>query len=168
MGSSVVPAPSATSDKWEQISSVTASGSTVSFTSISGYRKLKVIAKPTTTSTLATINVRFNSDSGSNYSYAYQRSSGGAASFLDVKSRATEVSFGALGNSFGGSLTIENVNTTGVKTFQGYSLGTGSGTNYTDEISQGDYETTSAITSLQLITGSTFTGGNITLYGVAL
>lgn len=169
MGSSVVPAQSPVgSEKWEVISSVTASGSTVSFTSISGYRKLKLIASPTTTSTGTTLNVRFNSDSGSNYSYANNRSYNSAASNLGVSIRTNQIGVGPFGGTFGVSLTVENINTTGIKTFSGYSTTTGSGNSYADEIPQGDYETTSAITSLQIITGSTFTGGNVTLFGVAL
>lgn len=168
MGSSVVPAQQpAGSENWQVISSVTASGSTVSFTSISGYRKLKIVGKPTTSSSLATLLLRFNSDSGSNYSYVYDRSTG-AASILYVTSRGTEIDLGTLGGSFAASMTVSNVNTTGVKTIEGYSTATGSGTTYVNEFPQGDYETSSAITSVQVITSSTFSGGNITLYGVAL
>lgn len=169
MGSSVVPAQSpVSSEDWQVISSVTASGSTVSFTSISGYRKLKVIASPTTSSTGASVSVRFNSDSGSKYSFIRQRSTDTAAGVLSVPVRTTSIDVGPAGNSFGVSLSVENINTTGVKTFQGYNTSTGSGFSYSTEIPQGDYETTSAITSLQVITGSTFTGGNVTLFGVAL
>lgn len=160
MGSSVVPAQQPVGENWQVISSVTASGTTVSFTSISGYRKLKIIGAPVTSSTGGSMLVRFNSDSGAKYSFIKD----GAAPAI----RETSVSYSALGNTHSLVLTVDNINTTGNKTMDGYFSTTGGSFPAYTQMLLGDYETTSAITSIQLTTFSTFNSGNVTLFGVAL
>ena len=53
---------SVTGDVWQQISSVTPSGTYVSFSSISGYKKLMVICKDVSRSASGSMTLTFNND----------------------------------------------------------------------------------------------------------
>lgn len=166
MGSSVVPAQQPLgSEKWELISSVTASGSTVtSFTSIAGYSKLKLITKLTATSAVSKVSCQFNSDTGNKYSSVED-----LLTSISSTIRGTSIPLSPEGNNLAGVLTINNVATTGIKNVQGYSSSDNSGSSYYyKSLIDGDYETTSAITSLNLNINVGTYSGNVSLYGVAL
>ena len=174
MGASQVPATTG-SDNWVQISSVTptASVSTVSFTSISGYKKLmlRVIkpgfsGSPTTTLTL-------NSDTGANYAY----SAAGISNYTSITLydsiygiNEAGIPLGKSSSSLGlGALVIINeANTTGVKTISGFAQNTSTPT-YVYSSLTGEYFASAAITTvtITLSTGTFTAAGTVSLYGVA-
>ena len=170
MASSTVPAPAtgATSDNWVLISSVTptAAASTVSFTGISGYRKLMLRPVGLTLQTAgAGASVTLNGDTGTNYAYAWF--GGTTTQDNQQKQNGANITFntGSTGTSVAGfTLTIDNANTTGIKTFTGF------GTVISPVIQNlsGVYIGSAAITSVTLTTSTTFAAsGTVALYGVA-
>ena len=63
--------PVSTGDEWVLISSVTPSvATTVSFTSISGYKKLAFLALAPGLAANVSMVLTFNSDTGANYAYS--------------------------------------------------------------------------------------------------
>lgn len=175
MGASVIPATGSGSDNWTLISSVspTASASSVAFTSISGYKKLLLRVVDPNTSATATFSLRFNSDSGANYSYAANSTStsGGTSypySTADTNNTSIPLGSGAFGSTVSAFILINETNTAGMKTLSGGAAWTidsigGAGTpNLT-----GQYYASAAITTVTFSTSSAFTGaGTVALYGV--
>ena len=176
MGASVVPTPStastAVTDNYVLISSVTptAASSTLSFTGISGYRKLLLRTLNPGLSSTSTITLTFNGDSGTNYSYqsvARSSTTGTASSVLNA-SAGTGLALPSIPS--GGliqNLIINDTNTTGVKTFAGW-IAKGDGGNTVYPEINGMYFASAAITSVTLtVTTNTFAAtGTVALYGV--
>lgn len=163
MGASQVPA-SIGSDNWVSISSVTptAGASTISFTSITGYKKLMLRLNNIS----AGSSLTFNSDTSANYAYSnLQQSSStfsGAVAAADNNVALTN------GASTSAVLTINDTNTSGLKNFNGFSTYI-SGVTVSKPTLQGQYFGTAAITTVTLTsaTGSYTATGTVTLYGVA-
>jgi hypothetical protein len=173
MGASQVPATTG-SDNWVLISSVTptASASTLSFTSISGYKKLLLSVRSPGSSAPATYNLTFNSDTGTNYIYTIQlwSASTGSTSFTSgYPSSATNINFGShTSGNLATHLIFNDTNTSGMKNISGYMMG-GAGTNIIYAV-QGAYFGSSSISTvtLTLTGGTTFAAtGTVALYGVA-
>jgi hypothetical protein len=165
MGASVIPATSGTaSDNWVSISSVTPTNgaSTVSFTSISGYKKLMLRVNGISNSALLT----FNSDTSANYAYSNLQYNGSSFSGA-VAGADTSVALSG-GSATSIVLTVNEANTSGLKNFNGFSTGF-TGVTIAKPILQGAYYGTAAITTVTLTTVSgTYTAtGTVTLYGVA-
>jgi hypothetical protein len=177
MGSSVIPVPSSgsTGDAWTLISSVTptAGASTVSFTGISGYKKLAIRNFNTVLGTIGKTNLTFNGDTGANYAYntlSYDSSSPpalvdrynslNAANILFYNTNTTATDQYAL--------VINDTNNTTMKTFSGFGgLGNAMVSRLYPMI-QGMYFGSAAITSVTITTTTTFTAvGTVALYGVA-
>jgi hypothetical protein len=59
---------SVTGDVWQLITSVTASGTSVSFSSLSGYKTLMIAFQKITTGATATLSFQLNTDTTNNYS----------------------------------------------------------------------------------------------------
>jgi len=176
MGATTVPAASSAnaSDNWVLISSVspTASTTSVSFTSISGYKKLllKVIA-PGSAANIVPI-VRFNSDTAANYAYSSIRSYGTQlGGLLATNDTSVKLTGGAgiSSNQFYGELMIIDTNTTGVKNLSGFSGGSDGSNTYIFPSITGSYFASAAITTVAFsTTSSNFDGaGTVALYGVA-
>jgi uncharacterized protein Veg len=170
MGASQVPAAvsSNPSDNWELISSVSASGSSVSFTSISGYKKLMLRGANLYCSSNGSWYVQFNADSGSKYDYSYQYANFGAADKYNVSTTVAATSINLLGGSSQVNLffTINNTDTTGIKTISG-ALSTYDGTyNYSGTNLSGNYIASASISTVTLTAGSSGMGGTVSLYGV--
>ena len=170
MGASQVPATSqGLSDNWELISSVSASGSSVSFTSISGYKKLMLRGGNLACSSNGSWTVRFNSDSGSKYDYSYELANYSASDKYNVKTSVatTSIGFPASGSDLVNVfLTINNTDTTGIKTITG-TLGIYDGSyvyNGTNLI--GNYIASASISTVTLTAGSSGMAGTVSLYGV--
>ena len=156
---------------YEKIATVTASASsTVDFTSIpSTYTDLVLIANAHnafggTGSTF--YRMRFNSDSGSNYSGTSIRGNGSAASSAQA-SNATEMTWGYSANdSAARSISIANImnyaNTTTYKTM--LSRGNAIDSNVGAVVNL--WRSTSAITSLSIFIATTTLTGTFTLYGI--
>lgn len=140
-------------DAWQSISSVTASGSSVAFSSLSGYKKYMIIAKSITNSAASTVLMTFNGTS-TNYESIIEQQ--------DRTQSGIYVSYLANDATPGWMTTINNADSsTGPKTTFGWE------SNYSATI-YGFWDNTSPITSITLTRSTgTFTGGTITLYGVA-
>jgi uncharacterized protein Veg len=170
MGASQVPTTSAgLSDNWELISSVSASGSSVSFTSISGYKKLMLRGQNLACTSNSTWTVRFNSDSGSKYDYAYEYSYDGATDKYNVVSAmaTTAIDSASPGNGqVNILLTINNTDTTGIKTITG-AFGVFNGTySYKGTNLIGNYIASASISTVTVGASSGGMSGTIALYGV--
>lgn len=94
MGVSQIPTSTTTASTWTQLAtSSPTSGSTVSFTSISAYSNLLVSWEDLVGNAAGTgIFIRFNNDSGSNYSWIYTTSSGS----VTASSNSTYISLATL------------------------------------------------------------------------
>lgn len=172
MSATVIPVAS-TADNYVLISSVTptAASSTLSFTGISGYRKLLLRTLNPGLSASSTITLTFNGDTGTNYAYeAVSRASntGTASAVLNV-SAGTGLSLTSVETAqLTQNLIISDTNTTGIKNFNGFLARNGGGNSTTPEIN-GMYFASAAITSVTLtVTTNTFlASGTVALYGVA-
>ena len=154
---------------YEPIATVNINGvSTTTFSSISGtYTDLVLIGAGITRGTANSLFIRFNSDTGSNYSYTQLVGNGTSAS----SSRATSQTGGMIGaGTTGLSSTptmlicqIQNYsNATTYKTYLSRDTDSGGST----EAFVGLWRSTSAITSVTVYTGGNWTGGDLTLYGI--
>ena len=165
--SSLVPTTTATSDNYVLISSVTPTNgsATVSFTGISGYRKLMLRHVDTTLTGSGYISITFNSDTGTNY--AYSRVTGTSTISNIQTQKDTKIALDASSSTaqLGATYIIDGITSTGPKTFTGF--GSVSGT--TVQTMQGVYVSSVAITSVTVTaTSTTFTAaGTVALYGVA-
>ena len=175
MGASQVPATTG-SDNFVLISSVTptASVNTISFTSISGYKKLALLVKDPGLSANASVSVTFNSDTGSNYPVSFVSYNDSTGALYDATSTITtgiQIFAGAASGIAKAHLIIENTDTTGMKTFSGLSGYNNPGVAVANPTISGAYYATAAITTVTLtITTSSvnFTAaGTVALYGVA-
>jgi hypothetical protein len=172
MGASVIPATGAGSDNWVQISSITptAASSSVSFTSISGYRKLLLRTNGLTLTGSGSTNLIFNSDTGANYTYGSPQWDN--TSYSNVYTSAgTSINLFAGTGGIGTTATfiIDSVSTNGIKTFTFFGYGQSTASTNVFANAQGLYLASSAITSITLrASGTTFNAaGTLTLYGVA-
>lgn len=170
MGASQVPATSAgVSDNWELISSVSASGSSVSFTSISGYKKLMLRGSNLGCTSNGSWYVQFNSDSGAKYDYSYEYANGSATDKYNVSTGValTSIPFPSSGSSnVYVLLTINNADTTGIKTVTGgMSIYNGTYT-WSSTNLNGNYIASASISTVTLTAGSAGMNGTVSLYGV--
>ena len=171
MASSLFPAN--TSDNWTLISSVTptAAASTVSFTSISGYKKLLLRANAPQLATNGTMTLTFNSDSGSNYDYASMGTNTTPIAVSTINVGTTGIALGT-GSANGPKLhlTIDEVFTTNKKTLSGFlqQMYISGVPNILTDI-KGSYFGSAAITTVTLTASTTFAAsGTVALYGVKL
>jgi hypothetical protein len=160
MGASQVPAGSALPN-WVQLATATASGSTVSFTSLAEYRNYKVSYFNLFTANAAFANLRFNNDSGNNYAFVYQTDSGLGSSAL-----GNNIIFApSLSDTDGASgvVTIMDANQV-VKDITYYEARSGTGTEAIN--GQAFWNNTGVINRIDLLLSSTtFTSGSIKVYG---
>ena len=165
----------ASTSSYESIASATGTGSsdTITFSSIpSTYTHLQIRTNAGDGAGNI-INMRFNSDSGSNYSFHWLRGNGTAAT-AGGSATQTEISYSGyargISSIMGVSITdiIDYASTSKYKTartFFGYDLN-GSGAVH---LSSGLWQSTSAITSISLINngGASFsTASTFALYGI--
>jgi len=145
--------------------------SSVTFSSISGsYTDLSIVINSGSTASGQDIRCRFNSDTGSNYSFTYLTGNGSAAS----SNRATSQTFmpldynGYLSGSIATTTIINCMNYSNSTTYKTI-LGRFSTTAFGTDAAVGLWRSTSAITSIEFLTSaSTFLAGStFTLYGIA-
>lgn len=173
MGINVIP-PLSTSDDWVLISSVTPTGgaSTVSFTSISGYRKLMFRSINTVLGSTGSVNLTFNSDTGTKYSWTSVRWDGTILSATNsMEFGATNISLSSTTNTNLGGLIyyIDDTDKNGIKRFTGFgnvaTFGPSAGGRFPSI--QGDYLASAPISTVTLTSTTTFTAaGTVSLYGV--
>jgi hypothetical protein len=154
---------SVSGDNWQLIATNTpTSGTSTSFTSLSGYRKFRLIWSALTFGGSATAMLRFNSDSTNSYIGA---ASGYVASTSEGWSTAAIIT-GYASTTHYGFIDIEDVDKTFPKKMQGVwdnqDLGVG-------DVLNGVYIGSSAITSIALLdsSGNTISSGTVYLYGLA-
>ena len=139
---------------------------TVTFSSISGsYTDLIVIIAGTHTSTLSPIGLRFNSDTGSNYSRTMLSADGSTAS-SSRSSDQTIANLGLIGT--GQSNTIFQImNYSNATTYKTVLARTNDPGNQL-RANVGLWRSTSAITTVALIVGDNYysSGTTFTLYGI--
>ena len=145
-------------DNWQLIQTNTpTSGTTSSFTSLSGYKKFMLTFNQINTASSATYRIRFNSDSGNNYGHTATA----AGSYASENSSILLLGY-VTGGPHSGYVLIDDVLTSSPKRVEvGGSYYVGSG-------SKGIWLGTSAITSIEFsISTSSFSSGSISLYGIA-
>lgn len=145
-------------DNWQLIATNTVtSGSTTSFTGLSGYRKLMVTFKGVTLNASNWLYLRFNSDStGGNYgsTVGLYTSAGGSR---------TDNSILLNGYADTGMTGYAVFNSTDKTTPKFLEDAGGSALGY----SNGIYLGTSAITAVEVFSGAQYTAGSIAIYGIA-
>jgi hypothetical protein len=154
---------SLTGDNWQLIATNTpTSGTSTSFTSLTGYRKFRLIWSALTFGGSAVAMLRFNSDSNNNYIGA---ASGYGTSSSEGWSTAAIVA-GLAGTTHYGFIDVEDADKTFPKKMQGAwdNQDTGVG-----DVLNGVYIGSSAITSIALSdsSGNTISSGTVYLYGLA-
>lgn len=144
--------------------------SSVTFSSISGsYTDLILITSTVGSATSGLIKVRFNGDTGSNYSYTRVYGYGTSSTGSDRSSNSTSMEINDPGNYF-------NTQITAIAQIQNYSNSTTNKTMLARSGDQGNaiiayanlWRSTSAITSITIFTPSNNfnSGSTFTLYGV--
>jgi hypothetical protein len=161
MGASQVPASSATaSDNWVQISSVTptAGVTTLSFTSIAGYKKLMLTINGVTLASSGNISLRLNNDSASNYvkTSSSAQSAFGTSILLNTNTASAITAV----------VEVNSTDNTGLKTLSGNSATTAVGAY--EYMIRGLYLASASITQVNLVSSQNFNAvGTVALYGVA-
>jgi len=154
-------------NKWTELASSTISGTptSVSFTSISSiYSKLLINwQKVLMDSTPATVGIRFNNDSGSNYAFTYSYFSSNIY-YLTGNGDDTRIGTGQFDqvNESTGFLLIENANDIYKKIT--YANNNGSATNLAFQ-GQGNWINATAIDRIDLVSTANFGSGTVKLYG---
>ena len=145
----------------------TLSGSTTTISGISGKNSLFINIANCKSSSSATFNITFNSDSGANYTYQYIEKNGTSAVEFSQATGDDEITIGGSGasNSFAACMTVFGTGSAGVKpvAFTG-SINNGSGNISAN--GNGFYFGTSAISSVSIrCSAGTFSSGTIAVYG---
>lgn len=154
-------APSA--NAWTVISSVTPTGTSTVFSSLSGYKKYRIVYFSTNT-TESSLTLRINGDTGNNYAHSYW---GGATSNNYIKSDVnTTDSINIVGASLNGRWGILEFENASLGTYKLVTIRQGARAgNNTHNEGIGVWRSTSAITSITMNESISYTGGNITLLG---
>jgi hypothetical protein len=141
-------------DEWQLITSVTPSGASVTFNSFSGYKHLMLVGKAVTKSSSDYPRVRVNNDATAG-NYATLWSAGGQAGFLVQ---------GALAVASGFVFRIYDCDKATIHKVDAAYDGAGAHAQATDA-----FVDPVVVTSLVLSTlsGATYTGGTLYLYGIA-
>lgn len=152
------------------IATVTLSSSQSSYTfnSFSGYTDLILISNHATTAT-TTLFMRFNSDSGNNYSYTQLWAPNGSLAYTQRQANANSIDMHDSTSTVGQNMLISNImnysNTTKYKTVLTGANDNANGRRYVDAQV---WASTTAVTSITLfmLTGNISAGTIFTLYGI--
>lgn len=147
-------------------STTNATTTTVTFSGFSSsFTDLVIVVAGTHTTTLSPIGLRFNSDTGSNYSRTMLQGDGSSATSSN-SSNATIANIGLIGTSQTNTIfqIMNYANSTTYKTVLARANNSGS----TIRANVGLWRSTSAITSIDLIVGDNYysSGVTFTLYGI--
>lgn len=144
--------------------------STITVSSLSGYNYLYVRVVGAGSSSTPSLTLRFNSDSGSNYSAAGYWMGWGSSNTVTGNASSNDATTGIIfgqgassSDVVNGRAFIQAANSTGVKTFQSWATGASSGNEGWFRF--GHYAGSSVISSVSLVNGSTFNAGTIYVYG---
>ena len=150
------------------LSTTTLSGASTTISSISGsYVNLFLVIQNYVPSTQRDLTMRFNSDSGTNYTYVDSTVTGATLTYNTANIRLNEDQWTS-GTNLINSTIFNYANTTTAKTCHTIGFTTKSATpNYALTDIRGVWNGTSAITSITLLLASgTFSSGTALLYGV--
>jgi hypothetical protein len=151
---------------------LSSSAATVTFSSISGsYTDLIIICSVKGSASNGTIQVRFNGDTGTNYSYTRMYGVGSGTPGTDRSSNVSSMQLEDAGASFSGQFIVARgfinnySNSTTYKTMIGRGDEVGNVTMATSNL----WRNSSAITSITIFTPSNdfISGSTFTLYGIA-
>ena len=153
------------------LSTTTLSSTTTTISSISGsYKNLLVVVKNIVTSTEDSLRVRFNTDTGSNYTIRQVDVTGSTVSCSTVTTTSVVPVATTDDTNFAnkGSLIMNLYRYTDTSLIDFDMNGVGfDGTNRTGRTIWGRYGASAAITSITFLTdGATFTTGTVYIYGV--
>jgi hypothetical protein len=157
---------------YEPIATTTASGSvnSITFSSFSGYTDLVLIFLGKVSSGSGDLGLRFNSDTGSNYSYTLLTSQAGGTSLRGSDTTSITLTEYSYLDAVSNTLSVTNIfnyaNTNVYKSI----LTRGNKTGYGVETKVGMWRSTSAITSMTVFTTNNpnfESGSTFTLYGIA-
>ena len=158
MGASVIPALSTT---WVELATSTASGSSVSFTSLAEYRNYKVSYFNLKSASASSLYIRFNNDSGNNYSWINIKDSGTISSSAVDNGIEVHVSIDTSGSS--GIFGVSDANQV-IKKIDYFAAKSGTGTD--SDNGQAFWNNTAVINRIDLVVFSTtFSSGTIKVYG---
>jgi len=154
----------------QTLSSVAAS---VTFSSISqAYTDLRIVAQAGNASGISAVGVRYNSDSGSNYSWT--RLYGDGSSVTSNRNSDTAAYFGIIGTAIGQTFTVDIMNYSNTTTYKTAISRSSDAANYVAtyvNLWRGSTgSATQAITSLTFLNsngGNFLSGSTFTLYGIA-
>ena len=163
MAISVIPTPVvSTSDTWTLIATnTTTSGTTSTFSSLSGYKKYMVAWEGVTRAS-GRVTLTFNGITTNTYF-------GGV--FLETGSTANQntldgiqCSWGGISGATNGFYLIDNVNNGAPKIVEGKAT---VGSDDWTQVTTGGWLSTNSITSITFTSGGAFSAGSMKLYGVA-
>ena len=158
------------------LSTTSLSTNSVTISGISGsYKNLYILARDISVSTNDNVNMRFNSDSGSNYSEGRIRiatstvtgNSTLTATYIEIL-EAHNSSAWNLEGFF--QMTIPRYAESEIKSFWCASLGSQNGSTKKSDMRQGSFNSTSAISSITVYCeggATTFSSGTVYVYGVS-
>lgn len=151
-------------DTWQLIqTNTTTSGTTSTFSGLSGYKEYLVAFEGVSTSSSANIKLTFNSSSSNYYGGSHLQYSNG-----NVENATSSIYCNNAGynNALNGIISIKNVKNGAPKIVKGENLLSGGG-NYPSEVS-GGWTDISEITSITFTTSAgSFSAGSMKLYGIA-
>jgi hypothetical protein len=152
------------SDNWELISSVTPTVSTaaVNFTGLGVYKKLMVVCKDLNYAASATLRLRLNNDSGTNYSWTAWESTPD----LQITGNDTSIKFSPNNTPMSiAVIAMTSCDNSGIKLLE---MGFG-GNTLTEiwKLENAIYLANAVVSQVNVIIGSTFLAtGTVALYGV--
>jgi len=140
---------------------------TTTFNSLGSYTDIIVVAGGLTRGTANSVFMRFNSDTGSNYSYTQLVGNGSTASSSRSSNQTgIMVAAGTTGLSSTPTMFICQIqNFSNANTYKTI-LSRDTDSNGATEAFVGLWRNTNAITSITVYTGGDFTGGTLSLYGI--
>jgi hypothetical protein len=156
------------------LSTTTLSGSTTTISSIAGgYKELQIIIKGAYVASDSGSNIRFNGDTGSNYSYNWMRTAD--TTYAAGSGRSTTSVTDAWAPSASANVQYQGAlymriplyTDTDFINYYWETWSGGDGTYTVHREGVGSYDSSAAITSISFISnGSTFSGGSVYIYGV--
>jgi hypothetical protein len=146
---------------------LTSAASSVTFSSLGSYTDLRIVIAAGNASGVSAVGVRYNSDSGSNYSWT--RLYGDGSTATSNRNSDTGAYFGIIGTSIAEVFTIDLMNYCNTNIYKTAISRTNDAANYVGAYVN-LWRNTAAITSLTFLNsngGNFLTDSTFTLYGIA-